>query len=66
MSFRANRTAPRLLLLTGGVLLVVLLLGSCGGQETVIPGEQRTFEISGPEVAADAGHGVITLIPAAD
>jgi hypothetical protein len=66
MSFRANRTAPRLLLLTGGVLVLALLLGACGTQETVVDGEQRTFEITGPELVVDTDSSSVTLVPVAD
>jgi hypothetical protein len=62
MSFRANRTAPRLFLLTGGALLVAFIASSCGLQETVVDGEQRAFEVEGPELVIDSGNSALTLI----
>lgn len=63
MSFRANRTAPRLLLLAGGVLLAVLLLNGCGMDETVVDGEERSFEFSGSQLEVDSDNSRLTLVP---
>lgn len=61
MSPRANRTAPRLMFLAGGLLLAGLLLTACGSES--ISGEQRAFDLDGGTLVIEADQSEVELVP---
>lgn len=62
MSFRANRIAPRLLLLTGAALAAGMVVSSCSMQQTRIDGERETFGFDGPELTVSADNSRVELV----
>ncbi|WP_103503161.1 MULTISPECIES: DUF4097 family beta strand repeat-containing protein [unclassified Streptomyces] len=63
MTYRANRTAPRVLLVAGAVLLAGMIVSSCSAQSMSVDGEERTFTVNADELVVDYDDSAITLLP---